>query len=210
MVVLVTGASGGIGRTISSALKEANIEVIEPSSKELNLANEFDVSDYPTLDGFIHCAGINKLADHKSIHIDQLYHLLSINTISFVELCSKLKFNQHSNIIAIGSLYTTQTKENRIQYTMSKHALYGAVKTLALEKATDKIKVNIVSPGFVDTDLTRKNNTTERIEHLNTIIPLGLTDPWEIANLCVYLIMFNKAITGQNIIVDGGYSLKGI
>jgi NAD(P)-dependent dehydrogenase (short-subunit alcohol dehydrogenase family) len=207
MVVLVTGASGGIGSVISSALKEANIEVIEPSSKKLNLDGEFDVSSYPTLDGFIHCAGINKLADHKNVCIDELYHLFGINTVSFVELCGKLKFSQHSNVIAIGSLYATQTKESRIQYTMSKHALYGAVKTLALEKASDGVKVNMISPGFVDTPLTRKNNTTERINYLNSIIPLGLTDPWEIANLCVYLIMFNKAITGQNIIVDGGFSI---
>lgn len=210
MVVLLTGASGGIGSAISLALKEANIEVLEPSSKELNLDGEFDVSAYPTLDGFIHCAGINKLADHKSVRIDELYHLFGINTVSFVELCSRLKFNQGSNIVAIGSLYATQTKESRVQYAMSKHALYGAVKTIAIEKAIDKVKVNMVSPGFVDTPLTRKNNSIDRIDYLNKSIPLGLTDPCDIANLCVYLIMFNNAITGQNIIVDGGYSLKGI
>ena len=102
------------------------------------------------------------------------------------------------------------TKENRLQYTMSKHALLGAVKTIALEKAASNIKVNMISPGFVQTPLTIKNNTQERIDYLNEVIPLGLTDPCEIANLCVYFIKQNNAITGQNIQVDGGYSLKGI
>jgi NAD(P)-dependent dehydrogenase (short-subunit alcohol dehydrogenase family) len=68
----------------------------------------------------------------------------------------------------------------------------------------------MISPGFVDTALTRKNNSKERIEFLNENIPLGLTDSCEIANLCLYLIKQNNAITGQNIIIDGGYSLKSI
>ena len=93
---------------------------------------------------------------------------------------------------------------------MSKHAMYGAVKTLALEKSLEDIKVNMISPGFVNTEMTRKNNSYDRINYLEKNIPLGLTDPWEVANLCVYLIKNNKAITGQNILVDSGASLKGI
>ena len=69
-----------------------------------------------------------------------------------------------------------------------------------------KIKVNMISPGFVDTPLTRKNNSIERINDLNNLIPLGLTDATEIAKMCLYLINQNKAITGQNLIIDGGYS----
>ena len=93
---------------------------------------------------------------------------------------------------------------------MSKHALYGAIKTIELEEAINSIKVNLVSPGFVDTGLTRKNNSIERINDLKKNIPLGLTDPWEIGKLCVYLIKYNNSITGQNLIIDNGYSLKGI
>lgn len=210
MTIFLTGASGGIGSIIQEALKKANIEVIAPTSKELNLSKEIDVSVYPEINGFIHCAGINNLAHHTDIKTNELNNLLSVNAISFVELCKKLKLKPNSNIIAIGSLYSLFTKENRIQYTMSKHALYGAVKTLALEKSTLNIKVNMISPGFVDTPLTRQNNTEERINYLNENIPLSLTNPWEIANLCLYLIQNNNSITGQNILIDGGYSLKGI
>ena len=55
-----------------------------------------------------------------------------------------------------------------------------------------------------------KNNTKERIDFLEKNIPLGLTNGCEIANLCLYLIKYNNAITGQDIKIDGGYSLKGI
>ncbi len=210
MRVFLTGGGGGIGSAIAEELIEAGVEVIAPSSSELNLSGEFNVTNYPPVDGFIHCAGVNNLAPHDKVRAGELYQLLGINTVSFVELCSQLRLKDGANIIAIGSLYATMARENRLQYTMSKHALLGAVKTIALEKAPSNIKVNMISPGFVNTALTIKNNTQERIDYLSNTIPLGLTNPCEIANLCVYFIKHNNAITGQNIKVDGGYSLKGI
>jgi 3-oxoacyl-[acyl-carrier protein] reductase len=209
MRIFLTGGSSGIGLTIKNTLQQAGIEVIHPTSKELDLSTDFNM-DSITVDGFIHCAGINPIADHEDINQTDLLKTFQINTFSFIKLCTQLSFTQGSNIVAIGSLYSTQAKESRIQYTMSKHALYGAVKTLALEKATDKIKVNLISPGFVDTPLTRKNISEERVSFLDKNIPLGLTDSCEIANLCLYLIKQNNAITGQNIKIDGGYSLKNL
>ena len=209
MRIFLTGGSSGIGLTIKNTLEQAGIKVISPTSKELDLSADFTI-DPISVDGFIHCAGINLIADHKSTNQADLLKVFQINTFSFLKLCTQLSFTQGSNIVAIGSLYSTQAKEARIQYTMSKHALYGAVKTLALEKAADKIKVNLISPGFVDTPLTRKNLSEERISFLDKNIPLGLTSSCEIANLCLYLIKQNNAITGQNIKIDGGYSLKNI
>ena len=210
MIIFLTGGNGGIGKIISSKLKSADINVIQPNSTELNLNGNIDVSNLPNFDGFIHCAGVNFLSNHKNIDQKNLYETFNINTFSFVNLCNKLRINDNSNIIAIGSLYATSVKENRIQYAMSKHALYAAIKTIALENAHRKIKVNMISPGFVDTDLTRKNNTLDRIKFLKDNTPLGLVDINDIANLCVFLIKNNNSMTGQNIQIDGGYSLKNI
>ena len=210
MRVFLTGGSGGIGSAIKEALVTADVQVIAPSSLELSLSDEFNATNYPEVDGFIHCAGVNPLVTHDKVQAFDLFTTMRINTISFIELCAQLKFRNNANIVAIGSLYATDAKEQRIQYTTSKHALFGAVKTIALEKAPNNIKVNMISPGFVDTPLTRQNNTKERINYLNEAIPLGLTNPCEIANLCVYFIKQNNAITGQNIQVDGGYTLRGI
>ncbi len=208
MNIFLTGGNGGIGSIISKALKENNINVIEPNSEELDLSGDFNINY--KVDGFIHCAGINSLKKHDEIDFSELINLFNVNTFSFIKLCGQLDFSPGSNIIAIGSLYASATKENRIQYAMSKHALYGAVKTIAIEKSQECIKVNMISPGFVNTKMTRNNNSEDRISYLEKNIPLGLTDPWEIANLCVYLINNNKAITGQNILIDGGASLKEI
>jgi NAD(P)-dependent dehydrogenase (short-subunit alcohol dehydrogenase family) len=202
MKILITGSTGGIGSNICEHLEKNNIEVIK---LQLDLSEDFDLN-IDNIDGLIHCAGINYLSSFKGINYENFNKILQVNSISFIKLCQKVKFNKKANIIAIGSLYATSVKPDRMMYSFSKHALLAVVKTLALEMSNDKIKVNMISPGFVNTPLTRKNNTQTRIDQLDSIIPLGLTDADEIAKMCLYLLKENKAITGQNLIIDGGYS----
>lgn len=209
MKVILTGSSGGIGSAILQELKENEIDVVEINSKEIDLSKDFEIKSVP-VDGLIYCAGINRVNVHDEISDQDMIDIMNVNTFGFTRLCKKVQFNDGANIVAIGSLYATETRAGRLSYTMSKHAMFGAVKTLALEMAFNRTKVNMVSPGFIDTELTRKNNTIERIEQLNNNIPLGLTSASEIAKICVYLMKQNNAITGQNIIVDGGYSLVGV
>lgn len=213
MRVVLTGSRGGIGQVIKETLKSQDINVIELTSDKLDLKNKFNLNldsslDLGKIDGLIHCAGINELASYKQTCRESAKPIMDVNTFSFVELCSQLQFEPSSNIIAIGSIYSIATKENRIQYAMSKHALHGAIKTLAIEMAPHK--VNLISPGFVDTALTRKNNDKDRINELQQKTPLGLTDSQDVASLCLYLLTKNNCITGQNLIVDSGYSLVGI
>mgnify|MGYP000508853348 CR=1 FL=1 len=210
MKVFVTGGGGGIGQSIVDVLRLSHVAVVSPSSKELDLSSDFNLEEYGEFDGFIHCAGINSVRECAEIDQGELDNLFKINTFSFLKISSELKLRQGANIVAIGSLYAESTKEGRVQYSMSKHALYGAVKTLALEMAKDRVKVNMISPGFVDTPMTAKNNTKDRIDYLNNTIPLGLTNPSQVSKLCLYFITQNEAVTGQNIVVDGGCSLKGL
>ena len=85
------------------------------------------------------------------------------------------------------------------------------IKTLALELAPQGIKVNALSPGFVATRMTYQNNSTETIDKIKSRIPLGeLAKPEEIANVALFLCSkSNTYITGQTIIVDGGYTIGG-
>lgn len=209
MKIILTGSSGGIGSVILKELKENEIDVVEINPTEIDLSKDFEIRSVP-VDGLIYSAGINRINVHDEISDQDMTDIMNVNAFGFTRLCKKVQFNDGANIVAIGSLYATETRAGRLSYTMSKHAMFGAVKTLALEMAFNRTKVNMVSPGFVDTELTRKNNSLERIQQLNNNIPLGLTSASEIANICVYLMKHNNAITGQNIIVDGGYSLVGV
>lgn len=202
MKIAMTGSTGGIGSVICDLLEESGIEV---EKIRIDLSSDFEIS-LPNIDGLIHCAGVNYICDYQNINFNDFQKLININSLSFLKLCQKLKFNTGANIVAIGSLYASTVKPQRLMYSFSKHGLSSMIKTLALEMSVEKIKVNMISPGFVDTALTRKNNTAERIIELNNLIPLGLTLPEEIAKMCKYLITENQAITGQNIIIDGGYN----
>lgn len=208
MKIMLTGSTGGIGNAIKSKCDDAGFDTMCLLRTECDLSNNIDIN-YSNIDALIYCAGINVPASYEILSMNNINKTMVTNTFSFVQMCQQIHFNKGANIIAIGSLYATQTKAGRLAYSMSKHALYGAVKTLAIEMAIHKIKVNMVSPGFVLTPLTAKNNSQERIEYLQNTIPLGMTPPEDVADLCHYLLT-NNSITGQNIIMDGGYSLLGI
>lgn len=206
MKVLLFGSTGGIGSAIKESCKD--FELICPTRLECDLSKSIN-TNYVDIDAMIYCAGINNPCGYKDLSEENIKTTMQTNLFSFVSLCQQIKFNPGANIVAIGSLYATETKAERLAYTASKHAMHGVVKTLAIEMSKNKIKVNMVSPGFVLTEMTRQNNTEDRISYLEDKIPLGMTLPEDIANMCYYL-MFNESITGQNIIIDGGYSLIGI
>jgi len=212
--ILLTGNRGGIGKSIENKIKSSGADVVAVNTSVCDLSNFDELSSFfnkdREYDGLIHCAGINPVAKCDVINFDELLNAFSINVFSFIKMCQEINFSNGSNIVAIGSLWATGTKEGRCQYSMTKHSLLSAVKTLALEMASKNIKVNMVSPGFVDTEMTRKNNSDKNIKEINDFIPLGLTNPNEIAKMCEYLVINNQAITGQNIIVDGGYSIKNV
>lgn len=208
MKIILTGSTGGIGGAIREKCLDLGHEIFCPSRNDCDLSKDLDI-DYSRIDCLIYCAGINQPQPYYELSLQNINNTIKINTISFIEMCQKIKFNNGANIIAIGSLYATETRSGRLAYTTSKHAMYGAVKTLAVEMAINKIKVNMISPGFVLTNLTVKNNTPERIQYLQNNIPLGMTQPSDIADMCAFLLS-NKSITGQNLIIDGGYSLLGI
>ena len=208
MKIILTGSTGGIGSSIAHRCSNINIDTIEISRDNCDLSKNIKYTN-KNIDGLIYCAGVNDPKPYYEYTEIDLQNTFKINALAFVELCQNIKFNREANIIVIGSIYATESRAGRLAYTMSKHALYGAVKTLAIEMSSNKIKVNMISPGFVSTNLTKKNNSIERLDFLNQSIPLGMTETSDITDMCIFMLK-NRNMTGQNIIIDGGYSLLGI
>ena len=92
-------------------------------------------------------------------------------------------------------------------YSAAKAGLNGLTRALALELAPYHIMVNAVAPGYINTELTKKNNTPEALERIAEEIPLGrLGEPSEIAECVAFLCSpKNSYMTGQVIVLDGGY-----
>ena len=125
-------------------------------------------------------------------------------------LVGQMKSRHFGRIINIGSVWAVVSKGGRAIYSASKNGLHGITNTLSLELAPYNILVNTVCPGFVLTELTSKNNTPEQIEELAKDIPIGrLAKPEEIADIVFFFgSEQNTYLTGQKIIVDGGFSIK--
>ena len=119
-----------------------------------------------------------------------------------------MKKKKFGRIINISSIYGTVSREKRSLYSVSKFGLNGLTKSSALDLAKFNILVNSISPGVFNTKLTRKILKNKGIKKVKQNIPLGkIGDPKMIANLCVFLCSdLNNYITGQDIIVDGGYT----
>jgi 3-oxoacyl-[acyl-carrier protein] reductase len=122
-----------------------------------------------------------------------------------VGMCQK----RNGRILNIASLFSFLSKAGRASYTSSKSGLLGLTRTAAIEWAPYNVMVNCLSPGFVNTELTRKNNTDEKIKEISSLIPAGrMAEPSEIAKTAAFLVsQENSYLTGQNIVVDGGISI---
>lgn len=218
--VFITGASRGIGLCIKNEFEKECAGIIAPTRNELDLSSKESVKDYINnndlshTDIFVHCAGINIKAGIDEINetiIQEVFEVNLFSAISLLKSISKgMKTRKAGKIVFISSLYSVVSKERRIAYSASKNALTGLAKTLTLELAPYGILTNCVAPGYVITDMTRKNLSREDIIGIENVIPTGrFQTEKEISDLVMFLCSDkNQSITGQLIAVDGGFLCK--
>lgn len=241
LTALVTGASRGLGRAIAVGLAEAGAEVVlmsrDPDRLE-SLAAEFrargqaaytapcDVRDVTQvqrvvaslskLDILVNNAGINipePFVEVSEAHFDQIMNL-NLRAAFFVTQAAVKKMGEGDKggaIINVTSQMGHVGASNRTVYCVSKHALEGFTKALAVELAPQGIRVNSVAPTFVETDLTRPMLAEPAFKHsVLSRIPLGrLGQPQDVASAVVFLASPQAAlITGASLLVDGGWTAQ--
>ena len=176
------------------------------------------VGKIPELDGIVHCAGISQIKMAKFMDLPSLESVFQTNVFSPLMLntllLKKKKIKKNSSIIFISSIsgvYRSQIGEGG--YGATKAALTGYVKSLALELSAQGIRVNTIHPGVVETPLLGVSNGTfgeEELESLRQKYPLKrFGQPEDIARCAVYLLSdASEWMTGSNILIDGGFTLK--
>lgn len=164
------------------------------------------------IDVCINNAGINMVNDFCDVSFKEFERIQQVNVVAPYKILKvigpKMVKNGYGRIVNIASIWSVITRPGRSSYTLSKNAIIGLTKTLAIEWAQFNVLVNAVSPGFTITELTKATNTPEQLLQLESQIPAKrMAEPIEIANVVAFLCSnMNTYLTGQNITVDGGYT----
>jgi 3-oxoacyl-[acyl-carrier protein] reductase len=125
-------------------------------------------------------------------------------------LVGGMRARRWGRIVNVSSVFSQVTKEKRAAYSSSKAGLNGLTRTLAVELGPDNILVNSIAPGYVDTELTKRNNPPQDLAAIARTIPLRrLAQTDEIARCAAFLCSEdNTYLTGQTIVVDGGFTCQ--
>jgi len=236
--VIVTGGTRGIGASLADAFCKNGANILVTGTKNegdvnLNISNKknnvryyqldlssnesvhkflYAVNKLDKVDALINNAGVNRIQTVGEISEEDWDWINAVNLrgpfLLTRTISERMKEQKSGKIINIASIFGVVSKEKRAAYSSTKWGLIGFTKAVALELAPFNVLVNAVSPGFVDTDLTRQILGQNNIKLLIETIPQKrLANTYEIANVVLFLCShLNTYITGQNIIVDGGFT----
>lgn len=251
-VVIITGATGGIGKEIVLSLFEAghHIVIIDINQYEIDnmidaynsskiigfncdVTNETKIinifaqiyNKYKRIDGLVNNAGVQYVSNIEFFQTSRFRQMIDlmltapfIATKHVLPYMKEKKFGRIINMASINGLIGFSGKS---AYNSAKHGLISLTRVSALETATFGITVNAVCPGYVDTDLVRnqlseiaevRGISTEEVlsKVIYSLVPQKrLLKPKEIAHVVRFLMEESSGgITGQTIVVDGGYTAQ--
>lgn len=234
-IALVTGASRGIGRAIAERLVADGAVVIGTATSEngakaigeylqsngtgkvLNVADPDSMAnllkeiteEYGPVDILVNNAGITRDNLLMRMKDDEWQGIIDTNLTSIFKMSKAvlrgMMKKRKGRIVNIGSVVGTTGNPGQANYAAAKAGVIGFSKSMAREVASRGITVNVVAPGFIDTDMT-KALTDEQKENIFKDIPANrLGDPKEIAAAVGFLVSEEAAyITGETIHVNGG------
>lgn len=232
---LVTGGTRGIGRAIVASFLESGATVLytgtHPEPKEpisgaqyaqLDLLDsgscstfiEEIISKFSSLDVLVNNAGININEPINQITDEHWQNILKINLTGAMRMLRaatpKLTASGQGRVVNIASIWAVISKRGRASYSAAKTGLIGLTRAAALDCAENGILINAVAPGFTNTELTARNVSADEQRALAKQVPLGrFAEPKEIAEVVLFLCSpLNTIITGQTIVVDGGFTIQ--
>lgn len=237
--LLVVGAATGIGRAVVAAavaegarvvLADLAVEQGEATARELgatfircDVADEASVKATVTgaverlggLDGLVNNAGLQRAGALETITVDDWNSLMAVNTrgvfLATREAIPHLRAAGGGSIVNTSSLAGKRGGPGIAAYAASKGAVMAFATAAALELARDRIRVNSVCPGFIDTPFNNPaiaymGGREEQARVVERMVPLGRQAvPDEVAPLYVYLLSDESAyVTAQALSIDGG------
>ncbi|MBS6210654.1 MAG: 3-oxoacyl-ACP reductase FabG [Proteus hauseri] len=234
-IALVTGASRGIGRAIAEDLVARSATVIGTATSEngaqaiseyldgkgkgfvLNVTENDSIeklladvrAEFGEIDILVNNAGITRDNLLMRMKDDEWQDIIDTNLSSVFRLSKAvmraMMKKRHGRIITIGSVVGTMGNAGQANYAAAKAGVIGFSKSLAREVASRGITVNVVAPGFIETDMTRALTDDQRAGILSQVPANRLGDAKEIASAVAFLASDEASyITGETLHVNGG------
>ena len=214
--ILITGASRGIGKAIKSTLEDKGFYCITPTRNELDVSDITSINSYfdtldVEIDGLVNSAGISIIGGIDTINDSDTEKMIRTNLTGPLKIIQfvveSMKRKGCGRIVNLSSIWGVRSKEFRTLYSLTKFGLNGVTKSLARELGENNILVNSIAPGYVNTEMTRKNIPLVTQDEIIENIPLRrFAEPVEIAKLVAFLLSDeNTYITGQIVTIDGGF-----
>jgi Dehydrogenases with different specificities (related to short-chain alcohol dehydrogenases) len=236
--ILVTGASSGIGQATAIECSKMGAHVVITGRNETRLRETFDlllgnshllfaadlndssqiqllIKNLPPLNGVVHNAGVAKNLPFKFIKQEEFDRLMQVNFYAPVfitkELLKLKKIQREGSVVFISSIASFSVGVGDSMYAASKGALNSFAKVIAVELAKQKIRVNCIQPGIIDTNIFNEGVITEeQLKETERKYPLGrFGKPEEIAYAAIYFLSDASCwTTGSGLIIDGGFTLQ--
>lgn len=169
------------------------------------------------LSGLVYCAGMQATLPLSMSKPDRSREIFNLNTFAAFELIrcfSRKKLScEGASFVLISSLATHEGAVGKSLYAASKGALEGFLAPAAAELAQRNIRLNVIVPGVIKTEMSAgfiDKMTKERKDELVRSYPLGLGEPSDAANAIAWLLSSESGwCTGQKFIIDGGHMVRG-
>ncbi len=175
---------------------------------------EEKIQGFGKIDGFVHAAGVSPTHPFKLLKSEDTSNCFQLNVfaamfITQLLLKPSIRNTESFSGVYISSVVSEVGEKGKALYSMSKSALVGMAKSLAIEYAHKKARFNCISPAVVETPLSKNSYYRSDENAMQEILnkhPLGLGSPEDVAFATIYLLSEqSKWITGINMPVDGGY-----
>jgi NAD(P)-dependent dehydrogenase (short-subunit alcohol dehydrogenase family) len=215
-VVLMGRDAARLGETESllNGAPSRTVRIDLAASHELGAATQSLVRDVGPLYGLCHAAGLVDTRPLSASTVPVVQALLDINVIAGLELarivCRRdVMTPDGGSILFISSVYGQVGMPGQVAYCATKGAIASAARAMAIELARRRIRVNTLSPGLVGTHMTETalgKLSSDQVEKLKSLHPLGIGEPVDVARAAVFLLApATRWITGVDLPVDGGF-----
>ncbi|MFM8499921.1 MAG: SDR family NAD(P)-dependent oxidoreductase [Chakrabartia sp.] len=232
-VIFITGAASGIGRATADAARRAGAHVVgadmggQDALADLDLAFNLDVTDpdaltaaakqimaeFGRIDGLVTCAGISVIGTAVDVPLVDWQRALDVNLtgtmLSARAVLPHMAKAGKGSIITLSSTYGMTGGTGNLPYNVAKGGVLQLTRSLAADYGPTGIRVNALSPGFIETPMTMalQSESPVRSAFIDMHLLKRAGRAEEVAKVAVFLLSDDASfVTGANIPVDGGFS----